>query len=273
MNARSPAFTPNRVPAPPVSDGSVLMSRGRIPRDLLPRSTRGEGFSDRLLNQLFENAAHNQQVMRRFLKREMSLLTANGLVDLIEKLTIGTRAGLSLDAVGLALFDPHDVLRDMLTTLGSPAHQLQDVILLRDPRRFTGPAAPGKRLRLEDYDVERHGWLLGPGRLRRVAMLPLRRPDGLVGYLCLGTRDPARFISEHATDLLERLSLVAALSVENACNAERLRLASLIDPLTGLFNRRMLHQRLSEETARATRYGQPISCLFVDVDHFKRIND
>ncbi|HZZ09723.1 MAG TPA: diguanylate cyclase [Paraburkholderia sp.] len=45
------------------------------------------------------------------------------------------------------------------------------------------------------------------------------------------------------------------------------------DPLTGLSNRRVLDKRLEEEWRRARRNGQPLSALFIDVDHFKRFND
>jgi len=45
------------------------------------------------------------------------------------------------------------------------------------------------------------------------------------------------------------------------------------DPLTGLYNRRELEQQLKDELARAIRYKRPLSLLWLDVDHFKRIND
>jgi diguanylate cyclase (GGDEF)-like protein len=45
------------------------------------------------------------------------------------------------------------------------------------------------------------------------------------------------------------------------------------DSLTGVFNRRHLHERLSAETAYATRHATPLSLLLIDIDHFKRIND
>jgi diguanylate cyclase (GGDEF)-like protein/PAS domain S-box-containing protein len=45
------------------------------------------------------------------------------------------------------------------------------------------------------------------------------------------------------------------------------------DPLTGLFNRNVLEQRLNEDIARATRYDHHISLFVMDIDHFKSIND
>ena len=47
----------------------------------------------------------------------------------------------------------------------------------------------------------------------------------------------------------------------------------LTDPLTRINNRRFFDQRLSEEIGRSVRANEPISCLFIDIDHFKSIND
>jgi two-component system, cell cycle response regulator len=45
------------------------------------------------------------------------------------------------------------------------------------------------------------------------------------------------------------------------------------DPLTGLFNRRALDERLQREVERATRYGTVLTCVMIDIDHFKSAND
>lgn len=45
------------------------------------------------------------------------------------------------------------------------------------------------------------------------------------------------------------------------------------DPLTGLYNRRYLLERVDLEFARARRENQPISFVMVDIDHFKNVND
>ena len=52
--------------------------------------------------------------------------------------------------------------------------------------------------------------------------------------------------------------------------AERL---SITDPLTGLFNRRYFQYRLQQEVERCRRYGDSVSVLTLDLDHFKRVND
>lgn len=48
---------------------------------------------------------------------------------------------------------------------------------------------------------------------------------------------------------------------------------AITDPLTGLYNRRRFDDVLKREFAITKRYNTPLSCLMVDVDHFKRIND
>jgi len=48
---------------------------------------------------------------------------------------------------------------------------------------------------------------------------------------------------------------------------------SRLDPLTGIYNRRVLHERLESELSRFRRYKQSFSLIFFDVDHFKAVND
>src|ERR1700737_5164472 len=52
-----------------------------------------------------------------------------------------------------------------------------------------------------------------------------------------------------------------------------LRNLAMIDPLTGLYNRRFAEQRLAAEVARSERRGHPLTVLTLDLNNFKRIND
>jgi diguanylate cyclase (GGDEF)-like protein len=54
---------------------------------------------------------------------------------------------------------------------------------------------------------------------------------------------------------------------------QRLYASAVLDPLTGLHNRRHLDSRLKSEFAFANRHGTPLSVLLIDIDHFKKIND
>ncbi len=70
--------------------------------------------------------------------------------------------------------------------------------------------------------------------------------------------------------------LVNILSLETSRNVRRLidfEQQSITDPLTGIYNRRYLERRLTDEISRASRYGMPLSVLLIDIDHFKHVND
>lgn len=48
---------------------------------------------------------------------------------------------------------------------------------------------------------------------------------------------------------------------------------ALLDPLTGLFNRRYIEQRLESEIARSKRHGRALAVILFDLDEFKQVND
>jgi len=54
---------------------------------------------------------------------------------------------------------------------------------------------------------------------------------------------------------------------------DKINQVSTTDELTGLHNRKYLHERLEQEISRAKRYGTKLSCLLFDLDFFKVVND
>lgn len=86
------------------------------------------------------------------------------------------------------------------------------------------------------------------------------------------------FIVAHANIAKERENfLQARLLTLDKVEAERmgkeLERLSREDPMTGLANRRFFNERMTEEWERAQRSGEPISLIFIDIDHFKAYND
>jgi len=53
----------------------------------------------------------------------------------------------------------------------------------------------------------------------------------------------------------------------------RIEEMAILDVLTGLFNRRHVMERFSEEMKRARRLGKDLGCIMIDIDNFKAIND
>ena len=72
---------------------------------------------------------------------------------------------------------------------------------------------------------------------------------------------------------LELLAENLGLALANLRLRDELRHMALIDPLTGLSNRHQLASVLKQQTTQAERNHEPLSCVMVDVDHFKRFND
>jgi diguanylate cyclase (GGDEF)-like protein len=70
--------------------------------------------------------------------------------------------------------------------------------------------------------------------------------------------------------LINRLRLELA---ENQSNSAVWRDLALVDPLTGLFNRRYAEKRLREEISRSQRKGYPLTLVLFDLNDFKQIND
>jgi two-component system cell cycle response regulator len=76
-------------------------------------------------------------------------------------------------------------------------------------------------------------------------------------------------VVESAASAIER-----ALEHDEAAQREQtMRQLAETDPLTGLLNRRTLDDKVAAEVDRATRYGTVLSCLMIDIDHFKATND
>jgi diguanylate cyclase (GGDEF)-like protein/PAS domain S-box-containing protein len=63
------------------------------------------------------------------------------------------------------------------------------------------------------------------------------------------------------------------LSIANIRLREALRSQSIVDALTGLFNRRYLEETLEREIRRALRSDQSVGIMMLDLDHFKKFND
>lgn len=76
-------------------------------------------------------------------------------------------------------------------------------------------------------------------------------------------------IQDTARGLANRLSLALA----NMDLREKLRSLAIRDPLTGLFNRRVLDEILARELARADRAHSRLGVAMIDIDHFKNFND
>lgn len=72
---------------------------------------------------------------------------------------------------------------------------------------------------------------------------------------------------------LQTLCAGLAAALTQSVLVSRLEHLSLVDPLTGLANRRAFDEALEAELSRSRRTGEPVALVMLDVDHFKRFND
>ncbi len=82
-----------------------------------------------------------------------------------------------------------------------------------------------------------------------------------------------RELSEAYTERSIELATTLADQAATALALVRARAEAGTDPVTGCMNHRAMRRRLHEEIGRAMRSGSPLSCMLIDLDNFKLVND
>jgi diguanylate cyclase (GGDEF)-like protein/PAS domain S-box-containing protein len=107
--------------------------------------------------------------------------------------------------------------------------------------------------------------------IRSGMMMRINAPSGsfVLGVHC---REPRRF-TEDDTSFLRSIANVLAVAIERSRVAGRLAHLAQYDALTGLPNRHLFQDRLSQALAQAKRNSSSMAVLFIDLDRFKLVND
>lgn len=104
--------------------------------------------------------------------------------------------------------------------------------------------------------------------IRAIMAEPLWSSGEIIGVLAVTSKERGAF-SEEDQLLLRLLANCSSPPIERA----RLRRLAMFDDITMAFNHRYLYPRLVEEMERASRSGGDVSLLYMDLDHFKSVND
>lgn len=105
-----------------------------------------------------------------------------------------------------------------------------------------------------------------------IICIPLRAKLRVLGVIQLVNVDMAHFGHEEEF-FLQALCDYAAIAIENARAVERIQELTITDDCTGLYNARHLYKTLETEVYRSARFGYEFSVIFIDLDHFKQVND
>jgi len=104
-----------------------------------------------------------------------------------------------------------------------------------------------------------------------VVCLPVHTVNSIFGVIQLMGIDLR--VYEQNELFLRTIADYAAIAIENARAVRRIQELSITDDCTKLYNQRHLFTVLDEEVHRSARFGYEFSLLFLDLDHFKDVND
>ena len=226
---------------------------------------------------MLEQAERNHDIMCRHQAFDLEIVGADNFAGLVGTIFRSLPIISELDIVTLTLVDEDADIHTVMDKLGVDFAAFPHLLFAesafalgfaapRDgpPRPVLGPYLP---------TVHHSRFPAPPAGLQSVALVPLLRNKRLIGSLNLGSIDPARFTPALGTDFIEHMASIIAICLENVISNEMLKYIGLTDALTGVYNRRYIDRRLLEEIARARRQAYRISCMYIDIDHFKHVND
>jgi diguanylate cyclase (GGDEF)-like protein len=228
----------------------------------------------RMYKQMIEDAEavyqENERAYRNLRRIRYELMSRRSVSDLVRTL-VAELEKMNIDHVSLDLADDLLDYRNEALGMAEPDVDAHLALISRD--EIEAAFSSG-----DLYSV-----YIGPARAARPGVFqtavtsciacPLVFQDRLIGGLYLGSHDPNRFTPDMATDLIEDLAATAALCLDNVITHEINQSLAATDPLTGVYNRRYFFGCAARQFDMARRHGDHLSCLYLDLDGFKPIND
>jgi len=226
-------------------------------------------------NRYSDEQLREQDAQTSLVNRLTAIITSSMSIQMIfEAFAQELKNVVDVDWATIALIDGDELYFLALSSTIGSAWQPEE----RMPLKGTATElACRERRAVYEPDLKRHHrfWTwenhLKQG-ISSIVSLPLSVTDRVIGALILASRTPDAY-SRGQIALLERVALQIAAPIENAQLYALAEQKSRVDELTGLFNRRHFQERLKEEIARHSRYGDPFSLFIIDLDNFKTYND
>lgn len=138
-------------------------------------------------------------------------------------------------------------------------------------------AAKGMPVFVRDIEREVPAWKNRPRyKTKSFISIPLMLERKVIGVLNVSDKTSGAVFSEEDLHLLTSFANYASIALERGAYysmSEELKMLSMTDPLTGLFNRRYFRERLFEEVERVKRHNECFTSFVIDIDNFKTFND
>ena len=230
---------------------------------------------DSHIDELVKRIQVNDQKWSQLQKLEEEFLYRTSLNELIEFCLDNSLSTFGVESVSLVLLDANNELKGFLAEENVLTNQNPNLSFVEDEKHFQMIFGKTRKVYVGPFQSELHSLFLSGDDVtpNSLAILPMYRRGVYIGAIALGSIENDRFGVGLSTEFLERLALIAAVCFENAISIELLKRTSFIDPLTRINNRRYFDLRLGEEVDRSMRSGDSLSCLFLDIDYFKKVND
>jgi diguanylate cyclase (GGDEF)-like protein len=246
-------------------DNGIHGSRDEEVQGAPPVSSGSEQRERRLAEQFTVNG----YLCRQIHQLELMLLQSADLFSLFEILLVSLPRHFDLRVAELWMYDPENILSDMLSGSHRYGHHLQlhedvftmqelysvepDVVLLdaTDPRMF-------------EILKTAHG-------VDHCVLLPLMDAGRLVGSLHVGAPEFSFGIGSAEEDLLAHLASVISICLKNSISRQQVNQLTMLDPLTHIGNPRGFESDISREIYRAQRMESPVSVLMMEIDEYDEL--
>ncbi|TAL28267.1 MAG: diguanylate cyclase [Nitrospirae bacterium] len=110
-------------------------------------------------------------------------------------------------------------------------------------------------------------------KTKSLMCVPIKSKGRVIGVLEVVNKVTGGQFTNEDLSLLMRLIDQASLAIERTSLYQKMAELAVTDDLTKLFNTRYLNRTIEMEIHRSNRYNTSISLIFIDIDHFKNIND
>jgi len=250
----------------------------QLPDRRLPVETSSSRFPEvRQLIDVYNRTAdviETQSSMRRVLDELDALLLPGGDYErVIDQVLTRVRAVTRANNVGLALVDPgiagHGRLYVVNAEGGAPVNRVT-----LDPSMVATLRDADDGLTIGNFEPGRHSFLepLHSAGSTFFWVWPVMASDELAAILTVAYVEPPQ-AADRIADTGSLCAQRLGLSLSNSARAERLYRQAHFDPLTQLPNRQLFREQLQQELDHTGQGGTVGALLYIDLDHFKRVND